>query len=126
MRFFSDEEKKLLGSKCAGFITDCSDIYFIFNSPSDCNEEEEFPLDALIDYITKYEEREKKGKETGNTDWKGGAQYDIPQVAFALGYTLGLSFETEFPEIKKKIENIRSLIRKKHLLLYYPREKKAA
>jgi hypothetical protein len=50
--------------------------------------------------------------------------WPIGQVAFAIGYVIGQSFEITSPGAKPDIEAIRKIIREKALLPYLPRERK--
>lgn len=127
MRNYDEEIAKILGRRRIELITECDDIYFLFN-PAESEGTYDFPLDDLIYGIIKDEERNKAAKETKDkvkkSDWAGNVPYDLAHVAFAIGYVLGLSFETEFPLIKEKIEHIRKAIRRHGTLPYYPRERK--
>ena len=125
---YDKEIAEILGRKRIALISDCDTIYFLFNPEEESVGTDTYPLDNLIYGLVKDEERMKAAKRTKNRiekeDWSEDVLYDLAHVAFSIGYVLGLSFETEFPLIKEKIENIRKLIRKNHTLPYYPREKK--
>jgi hypothetical protein len=44
-------------------------------------------------------------------------------VGFGLGYVIGQSFDSPYPEIQKDVEAIRKVLKEEKLLPYFPREK---
>ncbi len=50
----------------------------------------------------------------------------LAHIHFALGYVIGQSFDSPYPEIQEDVEAIRKVLKEEKLLPYFPREKKAA
>ena len=44
-------------------------------------------------------------------------------IAFGLGYVIGQTFDSPYPEIQKDVEAIKKVLKEEKLLPYFPREK---
>lgn len=49
---------------------------------------------------------------------------DLFEVGFSLGYVIGQSFDIPYPEVRRAIESIKTVIKEKALLPYLPRERR--
>jgi hypothetical protein len=50
---------------------------------------------------------------------------DVASLAFSFGYALGQTVEVPDPEVSEEVDHILDIIRKKRLLPYLPRKKRA-
>ncbi len=124
MRNYDKEIAKILGRKRISLISDCGDIYFLFNPGED-----DFPLDDLIYGLIQDEKRleaaEKSKNEVKKSDWPGEVTWDLAHVAFTIGYIFGLFLEPGRSWDKKKIERIKKFIRENNTLVFHPSKKAA-
>jgi len=82
----------------------------------------------IADILEKYcaEHDLNAGKSTEVEEALTDIEENLITMAFAFGYVIGQTFDVGYPEIQKEIETVKSFLKEKALLPYFPREKKAA
>jgi len=145
------KERRLIGEKQAGvsegFIDRCDELldYFqmdhfdagselllseFFHELTHLQEECDFDCTAKANGCGQSHEAKYKNLDCFDSEWweeiHDEALYTPHKIAFAIGFVLGQGIEVTDPDMQKKIETIKRVIKKKQLLLYLPRERKAA
>lgn len=108
----------------------CQNIYYFFDSlnQEDGNDKgvtygKEFPLGNVFDFF-KWLEKNEENFKGEMFDEITNILMDTRSIFFAVGYTIGQSFDLIYPDAQKDIEAIKKVIREKQLLPYLPREER--
>ena len=106
-----------------GFVKRCCRIASLF----DCmGKDSEYDKGwVLSDFLDEYPELKSLGIDGMLYDDVTDVFQGHWQVAFGLGFVIGRSVDLTYPEAQADIEAIKHVIRKKGLLPYLPRERRA-
>lgn len=109
----------------------CERIFNFFNHLNDSSDyTQEVPIVNLIFPNSFYDQLHIVISKDKNNEFKVEEIVDlagpISEVAFAIGYVIGQSFEITFSDAKNDVEAIKKIIREKQLLPYLLKERRGA